>query len=296
MPDLNPLATLDSGPVLFYTRAGRTVELEGLYDGCACFIVLSAPSLADANLELLRGVMTLGVNNSWSIFRPRLWTCADPPGKFCAEGWADPSIMKLVPMQYAKAAIRYRNQWGEIIPSARTARDMPGTLFFQRNTTFEPADFLCQSSVNCGHTQQPEREGKPKDERQTCRSVMIQALRLATVLGFRTIYLVGCDFQMNEAKPYAFDENKDDRSRRWNNTAYRRMSQMYADLVPYFDLHGIRVFNTTKGSKLTVFPHVGLGEAVRDATQHCGPMRTDGYYGGEPDDVQRKYRCVAGAD
>lgn len=84
----------------FYTADFDSVSLAGFYKGRSAFLVLSGPSLNQVDLTQLtrRGIVTMGVNNSWSVHRPTLWTGVDDPGRFIDVGWKDPGILKFVPV------------------------------------------------------------------------------------------------------------------------------------------------------------------------------------------------------
>ena len=77
----------------------ESVSLSGFYRGRSAFLMLSGPSLKQIDLSLLdaRGIVTMAVNNAWSVRRPTLWTCVDDPGRFIDVGWKDPGILKFVP-------------------------------------------------------------------------------------------------------------------------------------------------------------------------------------------------------
>ena len=62
-----------------YTADFDSISLGGFYKGRSAFLVLSGPSLNDIDLTQLnrRGIVTMGVNNSWTVHRPTLWTCVD---------------------------------------------------------------------------------------------------------------------------------------------------------------------------------------------------------------------------
>lgn len=76
-----------------YTTAGDSVSLTDFYRGRSAFLVCSGPSLVEHDLSKLdrRGIVTMGVNNSWAVHRPTLWTCVDNPGRFIDTGWKDPA-------------------------------------------------------------------------------------------------------------------------------------------------------------------------------------------------------------
>ncbi len=267
---------IPDGPLYFRTSSGASINLDNWMAGRPVFLVFSGPTLADMNLELLRrpGVMTFGVNNSPAAFRPRLWTCADPPGRFSDSIWMDPTIIKFVPEPLAAQRLRIKRN-GRFAPSLYRPCDMPSTFLFPRNSYFEPADFLVQNSVNWGGdaktTDSVGVKGFP--------SVMLQAIRLAHAVGFRTLYLCGCDFKMEEGKAgYAFDQNRDRHAVNHNNRLYEAMTKRLAALAPYFEMSGFKVVNCTPGSALQVFPYTRISEAVAEATKDCPEIDARGWY------------------
>jgi hypothetical protein len=253
------------------------------------FLTLSGPSLADMNLEALRkpGVITWGVNNSPAVIRPRLWTVVDTANRFHDRLWRDPAITKFIPLPLANLRLRYKDEKGVFQNSRLRVRDCPAVWFWQRNSHFDPADFLCQSSVCWGN-----------EEKQTdsvgvtgIRSVMLATIRLAYAVGFRTINLCGADFRMERGRPnYAFEQARDAHAVRHNNRLYAAMVKRLTALAPYFEMAGLRVFNCTPGSALEVFPFRRLSAAVAEATADCGgDLDTRDWY----DDPEEPRRRVA---
>ena len=271
------------GPVRFSTGDGQTIDLSAFYQGQSCFITASGPSLRGMDLAALRNVVTWGTNNSWSVIRPRLWTCVDPAEKFHPYGWMDPSITKLVPVALANQQIRYRADDGQWKLSRCRVRDMPAVLFWQRGGRFEPADYLTENCVTWGN-----------DEGVTCpcgikgiRSVFMAVLKLAYSVGFRTVYLCGTDFRMEEGKPgYAFEQRRDRHAVSHNNRLYAAVNKRCEALLPYFEMAEFNVVNCTPDSGLKVFPYMPLADAIKEATKSYGaPMQTSGFY--EPKPVAR---------
>jgi hypothetical protein len=62
--------------VRLYTADFDGVSLCDFYRGRHAFLVLSGPSLAATDLSQLarRGIVSMGVNNSWAVHRPTLPT------------------------------------------------------------------------------------------------------------------------------------------------------------------------------------------------------------------------------
>ncbi len=285
------------GPVRFSTADAQTIDLSTFYQGRACFITASGPSLKSMDLGALRGpgVVTMGVNNSWSVIRPRLWVGVDPVRKFHPYGWMDPAITKLVPVALANQNIRYRAEDGTWKFSRWRVRDMPSVLFWQRGDRFEPSDFLTENVVTWG---QPDTDTCPCGVKGI-RSVFMAAIKLCYSLGFRTVYLCGVDFKMEEGKPgYAFEQGRTKSAVRHNMALYAGVSARLEALRPYFDMAEFRVVNCTPDSGLKVFPYVPLADAIKQATGDCaGDMSTSGFYDEEPaarDDWGRRMDGRAG--
>lgn len=257
-----------------------SVSLADFYKGRSAFLVLSGPSLAQMDLSSLsrRGVVSMGVNNSWSVHRPTLWTCVDDPGRFIDTGWKDPGILKFVPVCHWNRQLRVQAPSGEMKPSAFRVKQMPSVFFYRRNDHFDPARFLKSDTVNWGQSgDSPDALGiKGK------RSVMLAALRLLHYLGFSTVYLVGADFRMSPEHRYAFDEDRTAQAINHNNQLYRALDQRFRALRPYFEAARFRVVNCTlphPDSGLTAFEWMKFEDAVEATSAECAkPVTTRGWY------------------
>jgi len=198
-----------------YTADFDSVSLAKFYRGRSAFLILSGPSLNRVDLSLLnrRGIVTMGVNNSWTIHRPTLWTCVDDPGRFIDTGWKDPGILKMVPTCMWSKRLRIQNPDGTMRPSAFKVHQMPSVLFFRRADHFDHERFLTGDSIPWGN------DGKTPDSLGIVgkRSVMLVALRLLHYLGFGTVFLLGCDFVMAPDRKNAFDEHRPSNGIRHNN-------------------------------------------------------------------------------
>lgn len=267
---------------------GNPLNLRNLYRGASCFIILSGPSITDLNLSMLyrRGVITLGINNSPAIFRPNIWTYSDRPSKFHDAIWRDPAVLKSVvisprshmrkwpineklgPEQFAPA------KW----PNGETMypENMPGVIGHVRNTTFTPETWLSEPSINRGNS----AKSAKANSHPHCINTMFTAVKTAYALGFRIVYLLGCDFRMTAAQPYAFQQKKEQGGVNGNNFSYEKMNVMFGLLLPYFEKAGFHVYNCNPDSSLTVFDHVPYGEAIEAATSHVpqDPLDTEGWY------------------
>jgi len=260
-----------------YTADFDSISMANFYRGRSAFLMLSGPSLNQLDLSLLnqRGIITMGVNNAWTIHRPNLWTCVDDPGRFIDTGWKDPGITKLVPMCHRVRKLRIQNSDGSMQPSAFHVSQMPSVLFYRRSNHFDHERFLTSDSVPWGN------DGNQADTLgiKGKRSVMLAALRLLHHLGFRTVYLLGCDFKMADDRRYAFDEARAPNVIRYNNTLYESLSRRFEALLPHFEQHNFRVVNCSPGSALSVFERMTYEDAIKQAASECSkPINTTGWY------------------
>jgi len=273
-------------------RYQRTVNVADLYKGASCFLVLGGPSLKKLNLDLLRnrGVLIMSVNNCPAGLpeglRPHLWLHTDPTGKMHDSIWRDPSILKFAPVNgwqtrykegdlkdgvQKKDGIRKRkpdNSGFEALEDGIRAIDMPGVLGYERNTAFDLNNWLFEPSINRGNDDQHalgEKGHRPNGWPKVINT-MFAAVRLAFYLGVSRLYLVGADFCMSHAEPYAFNQGKGQGGCNGNNNAYAKMATMFTALRPLFDDADFEVINCTPASGLWAFDYVPLEEAVETVT------------------------------
>ena len=268
-----------------YTADFDSISLGGFYKGRSAFLVLSGPSLNDIDLTQLdrRGIVTMGVNNSWTVFRPMLWTCVDDPGRFIDTGWKDPGVLKFVPVCHWGRKLRIQAANGTMRDSAYRVAQMPSVLFFRRSNHFDHERFLTGDTVPWGNDPKSTDSLGIKGK----RSVMLVALRLLHHLGFRTVYLIGCDFRMAADHKYAFDETREAAAIRHNNVLYDSLSRRFEALLPHFEKHRFRVVNCSPGSGLGVFERMSYEDAIAAASAECSkPMNTQGWY--TPVDANRE--------
>jgi len=255
----------------FFTRDGAPIDLIGQYKGSSAFMICNGPSFSQLNHALLKkpGIMTLGVNNGPKTFRPDFWTCVDDPPRFMKSIWLDPKIMKFVPQAHFEKPIFDNEKW-ELMN--KKVGSCPNVVGFRRNEHFIADRFLKETTINWGNH---------KDYGGS-RSVMLPSLRILYLLGFRTVYLLGCDLNMTAENTYHFDEQRDKGAVNGNLSTYKRLIEEYfPQLKPHFDAAGFKVYNCNRESSLKVFPFISFDEAITNATKGLGDIeheRTWGLY------------------
>lgn len=259
------------------TARGDTVSLSQFYAKRCAFLVLSGPSLNQIDLKQLndRGIVTMGVNNSWSIHRPNLWTCVDPPNRFLDAGWKDPGILKFVPTSIMNSRLGVKNPDGTFRDSAFRVSQMPGVFGFRRADAFDHRTFLIDDSIQWGCLEGDQDAVSIQGK----RSVMLVALRLLHYLGFNRVFLVGCDFKMSDERRYAFEEGRSQNAIRHNNSLYQSLAKRFDAMREHFERHDFQVFNCSPGSELESFPRMDFNDAIEIARAECGTnLSSSGWY------------------
>jgi hypothetical protein len=249
----------------FIDRYGKNVTIKGKHAGQAAFLVCNGPSLKTINRGPLKFVFTMCVNNGPKALMPKLrpnWhVSVDGPDKFLHTIWRDPTITK-----FARMPNRNKPLWNSDtdLPAGVTVADCPNVVFFDSNTEFNPDTFLDEDSVNWGNS----KKHKVGKDKKGGRSVMLAALKILATAGFSRVYLVGCDFNMDEKNHYAFDQDRKASAIRGNQSTYDKLNWRFTKLRPKFEARGFNVYNCNPDSGLTAFDHVPYEDALADALRH----------------------------
>jgi hypothetical protein len=279
----------------FWDKNEHPLHVDGMYAGAACFLVVSGPSLKMIDMSKLQqpGIVSFGVNNSENVIRPTMWVSVDDPANFIISVWKDPLIKKFAMLGKKNKRLWDNNKWCD---SRLTVMDCPNVVYYKDNEHFKPtADFLDEETINwgnhtdrceCGHMRGKDENGKKIHECPKChgrkfgaRSVMLAALKIAYVLGFRKVFIVGADFEMRDDNKYAFTQERTQSSIKNNNDTYTRLNERFAALRPIFEQHKFFVFNSTPGGNLNAFPRVAFDDAVQMALGDFPDTATERTYG-----------------
>jgi len=261
----------------FFTRESAVLPLVGIYRGTSAFLICSGPSFASLDKNLLRtpGVWTMATNNASVSFKTNASITVDDPCRFNASMWLNPFITKFIPCSHFEKPLwdnrfleNKGQQWG---PSNIVVGDCPNVIGFRRNEKFVPERFLYEDTINWG------------DHKKWGggRSVMLAALRILFLLGFRKVYLLGVDLYMSGDKKYHFDEERTPNAIRGNMSTYKKLIDRFAKLQPFFLAENFIVKNCNPESKLTAFPFIKYEDAINEATSVVGDTskeKTSGMY------------------
>lgn len=99
-------------------------------------------------------------------------------------------------------------------------------------------------------------------------SVMYDTIQIAVYMGFKEIYLIGADFSYlndpGQRGNHVYDDVANDR-RKVAGRAYLDVSvNALVTARKYAELHGMKIYNATRGGKLEVFERKNLDEVFME--------------------------------
>lgn len=268
----------------FFSREMASVNLVGQYRGGTAFLIAGGPSFANVRQKYLRrsGIWTMTINNAVKSFRGNAAIVVDDPHRFTYSLWADPKIQKFVPTALFESQLwdnrliyengKEKQLWQ---PTGIKVGDCPNVIGYRRNEKFMANRYLHEDTINWGNHENTCLcgKGERKERGDTCpacgqknqfggRSVFLAALRVLYLLGFRTVYLMGVDFEMSETKKYHFDEGRTPGAIKGNMSTYDKLIKWFGELQPLFLKEGFKVYNCNPDSRLKVFPFINYKEAL----------------------------------
>jgi len=266
-------------PFFFSAESNINYADVGIVKGSTAFLIGGGPSFSKIpkeQIDLLNGCKTMVMNNSIKNFRSDMMISVDDPSRFLLSAWLDPKIIKYTPFSNAEKPLwdsRHINGKDRFCPAGFIVRQCPNVYFFRRNSKFHGPRFFTESTINWGCSK----------HHGGCRSVMLSALKILFLLGYRKIYLVGVDMSMQNGKKYHFEDGRDPKQGvRGNNNTYDRMNKEYMpNIKKEGKRYGFEVFNCNPDSQLKTFDHVPLDKAIIDATLDFGDVKkekTEGMY------------------
>jgi len=240
-------------PPMFFTQDHHPLWLGDIYRGRSAFLICGGPSFGKLDHAPLArpGVVTMSVNNSVRTFRPNMWVSVDSPDHWIRSVWLDPTIMKWVPISHSPKKIFNSDSW--TFMDLRVG-DCPNIVYYKRNEHFQAKQFLWEDCFNWGNHK---KFGGG-------RTVMLPAIRILYILGFRRVYLLGCDLNMSDTYGYHFDQDRHKGSVKGNNETYEKLKGWFKELRPLFEQQDFHVFNCNTESSLKAFDFISYEDALED--------------------------------
>ena len=221
------------------TGERRIADLGNLYFGQALFLIGGAPSLVaedrDLFLEANESPLTMTMNNSATMVASNLWCGGDHPSCYTDGTVQNRRATKFAPLHHAEALVQGKPYFS--LPN----------LFF----------FVPEAGIPWS------RAFDPQPNVPWFHNTMFASLCIAYALGFRRIYLVGCDFEVGAGPAYAWDTDLSAQEKDWNRRLYAYQAEELCGLKDVFAKAGMTLADTSAKSKLRgVYEWVDLQDAI----------------------------------
>ena len=227
------------------------INLSGLWYPSSGFLVCGGPSVNKIDFKKLRerGIVSFGVNNVAGHVPVDAWCFSDPQTKFHHGLFFDPKCITFSPIPKLRKHVRVKLPDNTFRMTDIEVKDCPGTIGFNRKSTFDPETFFSDPYAHWG-----------KGEKgYGCLCTMLLGFRLIHYLGCKKVYLLGVDFWITEQAGYSFNQAKTVRNGRYDSE-----NKMLRDLKVLFDKNDFKVYNCNPDSKCDVFEYVPFDKAVED--------------------------------
>jgi len=220
-------------------------ELKGRYNNKRCFVVATGPSLTLEDLECIKNEFCFGMNSCIKAFGETTWRPA-------VYGIQDVYVYeKLKEELEAADPSDLANVWvsdsvaNSFVTPERFRRfplyDLDHKHYHR--TGYGKFEFSCDcyASVNDGY------------------SITFSLMQMAVYMGFKEIYLLGCDCNYNQPKTHFKDSGHVDPKA---PVMGDKMIAGHAEFKKFADALGVNVINCTRGGMLEVYPRMNLDEVL----------------------------------
>lgn len=221
--------------------------LENKYQGERCFVVATGPSLTIDDLDLIKNEYGFGMNSCILAFNKTSWR----PNFYAIQ---DEYV-------YEKLERELNNISGEDLKEIWVSENVASkislskrfkifSLHYLDHKMFHPKGFGefkfsndCYSCIYDGYT------------------ITFSIMQLACYMGFKEIYLLGCDCDYNQKKGHFVEYgHKDPKSAIMGD----KMIQGHYEFKKFADSIGVKVINCTRGGMLEVYPRMSLENVMKE--------------------------------
>lgn len=235
----------------------KILDLRDKYSGQRCFLIGNGPSLKAEDLDLIAGEITFGCNMVYKMFEKTKWR---PTYHFIVDIIYTKNLYREIKNNIKSPMITHNIAYNSM-------KQKPGNIMYVN--TFSQEDYQIRGNMLAYYI----------PARATVMSFMIE---MAMFMGFKEIYLLGTDCTNSFTSGHfgeeyvASDLDKVNlaRARRTignpNLTLaelgeYRRERSImaYEKIAKYADKVGVKIYNTTRGGALEVFPRKKLEDVLK---------------------------------
>lgn len=215
------------------------------HKGERCFILATGPSLNMSDILLLRNEFTIGMNSICLLYKDTDWR-AD---LFGVQDDAIYEKLKDVLHNYPENVIVSQNIYDRFEDSR---------IFdvFPLNSKYNYYDFRYTDKLHVKFSD---------DSYATvydAYSITFSLMQIAIYMGFKEIYLMGCDCNQQVGKKNHFIETGHVEEESKLKTSADRNIYAHQEIKKYCDSIGVKVFNATRGGALEVYPRVKIEDVL----------------------------------
>lgn len=227
-------------------------DLKGLFDGKRCFIVCTGPSLNYHDLDLIKQEYCFGMNSIVKVFNETEWR----PYFY---GIQDFNVYEK--MRQYLIDDKINSEINTIFVSddiAKKFNDIP------KGSYIYPLNYYGHEYFDYGK-KKPMFKFSDDISKNVYDgySVTYSLIQIAYYLGFKEIYLLGCDcsYAKEPEKQHFVSSGHVD-----PNAAFMGalQSMAYAEAQKFCESHDLKIYNATRGGYLEIFERVKLEEVIND--------------------------------
>lgn len=214
-------------------RFSKLKELNNIYDGKRCFIVATGPSLRIEDVDRLKDEFTFSMNSIIKLYGNTSWR----PTYYAIQ---DAEVFKEL----------NKDSMFDNVENILVADVLVKRVKFKGDFIQYPIDLLNHETGEIKHyfTNFSDNAYAVVYDGST---ITYSLMQIAVYMGFKEIYLLGCDCDYSGEKThfvdYGFSPVMD---------PSERMLAAYQVAKKYADTHGIKICNATRGGKLEIFERV----------------------------------------
>lgn len=232
----------------FDQRYKRLHEFGGTHKNERCFIVCTGPSLQLKDVETLKNEYTFAVNSITKIFPRTDWR----PTYYVIE---DMDAYLRLESDLLSAKLEHCFASDLLISMLKPKVDFIAY----------PFDRLNHSTIRYQPSMTPQLFFSDNAYAMVygAFTVAFSAMQLAVYMGFKEIYLIGCDCDYSGEKKH-FEDDGTEKNKRPIIDEEQKMLMTYQAAKEYADTHNIKIYNATRGGKLEVFERVDFDSLFPD--------------------------------
>lgn len=218
------------------------LALHNKYLNERCFIVCTGPSLKIADVNMLKNEYTFGMNSIFKLYDKTDWR----PTFYAIQDEKVYDKIKNTP-EFEKIPNKIVADFIAESFSIDLSKNILFPLDLMDHHSYKMKEFNTIFSDNAYNIVY---DGA---------SITYSIFQLAYYLGFRQIYLIGCDCDYSGSKQHFCDIGL-----KANDNPEIRMKLGYEKAQKFCEENDLKIFNATRGGKLEVFPRVNFDDVIKE--------------------------------